>query len=69
MTVSGTANTRPTGPHSNVQNAVARMTATYDSMRDKAVDLGQKAAVKAGQLKDQALKKVEEMKTDMPKKP
>lgn len=42
---------------------------TYDAMKDKAIALGQKATEKAGQLKDQAMKKVEEMKADTPKKP
>jgi hypothetical protein len=42
---------------------------TYDAMKDKAIALGQKASEKAGQLKDQAMKKVEDMKADTPKKP
>ncbi len=42
---------------------------TYDAMKDKAVDLSRKAAEKAGQLKDQALKKVEDMKAEPTKKP
>ena len=42
---------------------------TYDAMKDKAVALGKSASEKAGQLKDQALKKVEELKADIPKKP
>ena len=42
---------------------------TYDTMRDKAVALGRRASVKAGELKDQAMKKVDEMKPGAPKKP
>ena len=42
---------------------------TYDAMKDKAVDLNRKASEKAGQLKDQAMKKVENMKTEPTKKP
>lgn len=42
---------------------------TYDAMKDKAIALGKSASEKAGQLKDQAMKKVEDMKTDAPKKP
>ena len=42
---------------------------TYDAMRDKAAELGKKTAEKAGQLKDQVVKKVDEMKTDAAKKP
>jgi hypothetical protein len=41
---------------------------TIDKMKDKAVDLGNKASEKAGQIKDQAVKKVEDMKKDAPKK-
>lgn len=42
---------------------------SYDAMKDKAVALGKSASEKAGQLKDQAMKKVDEMKADAPKKP
>ena len=42
---------------------------TYDTMKDKAIALGQKASQKAGEMKDQAMKKVEDMKADAPKKP
>lgn len=41
---------------------------TYDAMKDKAVALGKSASDKAGQLKDQAMKKIEDMKADSPKK-
>jgi hypothetical protein len=41
----------------------------YDVMKDKAIALGKSASEKAGQLKDQAMKKVDEMKSDAPKKP
>ncbi len=42
---------------------------TYDAMKDKAIAMGKSASEKAGQLKDQAMKKVEDMKSDAPKKP
>jgi sporulation protein YlmC with PRC-barrel domain len=42
---------------------------TYDAMKDKAIAMGKSASEKAGQLKDQAMKKVEDMKADAPKKP
>lgn len=41
---------------------------TYDSMKDKAIALSKKASAKVGELKDQAVKKVEDMKSDAPKK-
>jgi sporulation protein YlmC with PRC-barrel domain len=40
-----------------------------DVVEEKAVELGKKTSEKAGQLKDQALKKIDEMKKDEPKKP
>lgn len=42
---------------------------TYDAMKDKAIAMGKSASEKAGQLKDQAMKKVGDMKGDAPKKP
>lgn len=42
---------------------------TCDAMKEKAAELGKKASETAGQLKDQAMKKVEDMKRDEPKKP
>jgi sporulation protein YlmC with PRC-barrel domain len=42
---------------------------TYEGMRDKAVAMGQSAAKKGVELKDQAIKKVEGMTTDAAKKP
>ncbi len=41
----------------------------YDVMKDKAVELGKKASETAGQLKEQAMKKVDDLKKDEPKKP
>lgn len=41
---------------------------SYDVMKDKAIALGRSAAESASNLKDQAMKKVEEMKSDTPKK-
>jgi sporulation protein YlmC with PRC-barrel domain len=41
---------------------------TYDAMKDKAIEMGKSASEKAGQLKDQAVKKIEDMKADTPKK-
>lgn len=41
---------------------------TLGKMKDKAVDLGNKASEKAGELKDQAVKKVEDMEKDTPRK-
>ena len=42
---------------------------TYDAMKDKAIAMGKSASEKASQLKDQAIKKVEDMQTTVPKKP
>jgi sporulation protein YlmC with PRC-barrel domain len=42
---------------------------TLDAIEDKALELGKKTSEKAGQLKDQALKKLDEMKTDDPQNP
>jgi sporulation protein YlmC with PRC-barrel domain len=41
---------------------------TYDKVKDKAVDLGHKAADKAVELKDQAAQKIDEMKKGEPTK-
>jgi sporulation protein YlmC with PRC-barrel domain len=41
---------------------------TLDAVEDKAIELGRKTSEKAGQLKDQAMKKIDEMKQE-PKKP
>ncbi len=40
---------------------------TYTKIKEKAGDLGHKALEKAGGLKDQAGKKIEEMRKDEPK--
>jgi sporulation protein YlmC with PRC-barrel domain len=40
-----------------------------DVVEEKAVELGKKASEKAGQLKDQAIKKIDDMQKDEPKKP
>lgn len=48
---------------------VATEKSTYDSMKDKAISLGKSASDAAGQLKDQAMKKVDDLKSDAPKKP
>lgn len=48
---------------------VATEKSTYDAMKDKAISLGKSASEKAGELKDQAIKKVEDLKSDAPKKP
>lgn len=42
---------------------------TLDVVEDKAIELGKKTSEKAGQLKDQALKKIDDMKKDEAKKP
>lgn len=42
---------------------------SYELMKEKAVQMGKQASQKAVELKDQALKKVEGMTTDAPKKP
>ena len=42
---------------------------TLDAVEEKAIELGKKTSEKVGQLKDQALKKIEEMKQDEIKKP
>jgi len=42
---------------------------TYDAAKDKAATLAHRASEAAGKLKDQAMKKVEDMKSDVPKKP
>jgi PRC-barrel domain len=42
---------------------------TYDVVKDKAVTLAHRASEAATNLKNQAMKKVEEMKNDEPKKP
>jgi hypothetical protein len=47
---------------------VASDKTTYDLMKDKAIALSKKASEKAGELKDQAAKKIESMKTETPKK-
>jgi sporulation protein YlmC with PRC-barrel domain len=39
-----------------------------DTVKEKAIELGNSASEKAGQLKDQAVKKVEDMNKDEPKK-
>lgn len=41
---------------------------TYDKVKDKAADLGHKAADKAVELKDQAVQKIDEMKKSEPAK-
>ncbi len=41
---------------------------TFDKVKDKASDLGQKAADKAVELKDQAAKKIDDMKKSEPTK-
>jgi sporulation protein YlmC with PRC-barrel domain len=42
---------------------------TLDVVEEKAVELGKKTAEKAGQLKDQALRKIDDTKKDETKKP
>lgn len=42
---------------------------SYEAMKDKAVQMGKQASQKAVELKDQAVKKVEGMTTEVPKKP
>lgn len=41
----------------------------YEAMKDKALQMGKQASQKAVELKDQAVKKVEGMTTEVPKKP
>ncbi len=50
-------------------NFVATEKTTLEAVEDKAIELGKKTSEKAGQIKDQALKKIEEMQQDAPKKP
>lgn len=42
---------------------------SYEIMKDKAVQMGKQVSQKAVELKDQAVKKVEDMTTEAPKKP
>ncbi len=42
---------------------------SYEVMKEKAVQLGKQASQKAVELKDQAVKKIEGMSTEVPKKP
>ena len=47
---------------------IATEKTTYDKVKDKAVDLGHKAADKAVELKDQAAQKIDDLKKSEPKK-
>ncbi len=47
---------------------VASEKTTYEVMKDKAIALSKAASEKAGELKDQAAKKIEGMRTEPPKK-
>ena len=47
---------------------VASEKTTYEMMKDKAIALSKRASEKAGELKDQAAKKIEGMRTETPKK-